>query len=146
SDAGRLQAARTKNEAVALADKGDLAAAAQKLRAMADELEKGPLSGLFEFAEEVDLLQHFADRLEKKSYDGGVRKELRDQSYQGATRTRGALPQRGTTGGSASGLPTVQSAEGGVVLRCDRHGGKLRVHVVSEGYDAAKNVQFPRAS
>ncbi len=146
SDASRLQAARTKNEAVTLADKGDLAAAAKKLRAMADELRSGPLANQFEFAEEVDLLQHFADRLEKKSYDGGVRKELRDQSYQGSTRLRGDLSQRGTSGGSAGTLPTVQSADGGVVLRCDRHGGKLRVHVVSDGYDASKNVQFPRAA
>jgi Ca-activated chloride channel family protein len=145
SDASRLQAARTKDEAVTLADKGDLKAAAQKLRAMAEELKTGPLAGQFEFAEEVDLLQHFAERLEKKSYDGGVRKELRDQSYQAGTRQRGDLAQRGTSGGSAGDLPTVQSAEGGVVLRCERHGGKLRVHVVSEGYDAAKNVQFPRA-
>ncbi len=35
---------------------------------------------------------------------------------------------------------------GGVVLRCERHGGKLRVHVISDGYDSTKNVQFPRAS
>jgi Ca-activated chloride channel family protein len=146
SDASRLQAARTKDEAVALADKGDLSAAAQKLRAMADELRRGPLAGQFEFAEEVDLLQHFADRLEKKAYDGGVRKELRDQSYQGTTRLRGDLAQRGTSGGSASDLPTAQSADGGVVLRCDRQGGKLRVHVVSDGYDPGKNVQFPRAA
>ncbi len=147
SDASRLQAARTKDEAVTLADKGDIKAAAQKLRAMADELKNGPLAGQFEFAEEVDLLQHFAERLEKKAYDGGVRKELRDQSYQGGSRVRGDLAQRGTTGGSASGLTTVTSEEGGgVVLKCERHGGKLRIHVVSDGYDAAKNVQFPRAA
>jgi Ca-activated chloride channel homolog len=144
-DASRLQTARTKDEAVVLADKGDLKAAAQKLRAMADELKNGPLAGQFEFAEEVDQLQHFAERLEQKSYGGDVRKELRDQSYQAGTRLRGDLSQRGTTGGSADGLPTVTSAEGGVVLRCERQGGKLRVHVVSDGYDAAKNVQFPRA-
>ena len=146
SDASRLQAARTKDDAVALADKGDLKAAAQKLRAMAAELQGGPLAGQFVFAEEVDQLQHFAERLEKKAYDGGVRKELRDQSYQAGTRVRGDLAQRGTTGGSASGLPTVQSAEGGVVLRCARQGGKLRVHVTSDGYDPNKNVQFPRAA
>ena len=144
-DASRLQTARTKDEAVALADKGDLTAAAKKLRAMADELKNGPLAGQFEFAEEVDQLQHFAERLEKKSYGGDLRKELRDQSYQAGTRLRGDLAQRGTTGGSADGLPTVTSAEGGVALRCERQGGKLRVHVVSDGYDATKNVQFPRA-
>jgi Ca-activated chloride channel family protein len=146
SDASRIQAARTKDEAVKLADKGDLATAAQKLRAMAKELASGPLAGQFEFAEEVDQLQHFADRLEKRAYDGDVRKELRDQSYQGSTRVRGDLAQRGTTGGSSASLTTVTSADGGVVLRCERHGGKLRVHVTHDGYDAAKNVQFPRAA
>jgi Ca-activated chloride channel family protein len=146
SDASRIQAARSKDEAVKLADKGDLAAAAQKLRAMAKELQSGPLAGQFEFAEEVDQLQHFAERLEKRAYDGGVRKELRDQSYQGSTRVRGDLAQRGTTGGTASGLPVVQSAGEGVVLRCERQGGKLRVHVTSDGYDTHKNVQFPRAA
>lgn len=146
-DASRLQTARTKDEAVELADKGDLKTAANKLRAMAEELRKSPLANQFEFAEEVDQLDHFAARLESRSYDGNVRKELRDQSYQGGTRARGDLAQRGTTGGSSAGLPTVTSEEGGgVVLRCDRHGGKLRVHVVSDGYDVTKNVQFPRAS
>jgi Ca-activated chloride channel family protein len=146
-DASRLQTARTKDEAVELADKGDLKTAATRLRAMADELRKSPLAAQFEFAEEVDQLEHFAARLEQRSYDGSVRKELRDQSYQGGTRLRGDLAQRGTTGGSSAGLPTVTSEDGGgVVLRCERHGGKLRVHVVSDGYDASKNVQFPRAS
>lgn len=146
-DASRLQTARTKDEAVELADKGDLKTAATKLRAMAEELRKSPLAGQFEFAEEVDQLEHFAARLEKKSYDGNVRKELRDQSYQGGTRLRGDLAQRGTTGGSSADLPTVTSEDGGgVVLRCERHGGKLRVHVVSDGYDKTMNVQFPRAS
>jgi Ca-activated chloride channel homolog len=146
-DASRLQTARTKDEAVELADKGDLTTAATRLRAMAEELRKSPLANQFEFAEEIDQLDHFAARLEKKSYDGNVRKELRDQSYQGGARARGDLAQRGTTGGSSAGLPTVTSEEGGgVVLRCERHGGKLRVHAISDGYDATKNVQFPRAS
>ena len=146
-DASRLQTARTKDEAVELADKGDLKTAATRLRAMAEELRKSPLANQFEFAEEVDQLEHFAARLEQKSYDGNVRKELRDQSYQGGTRLRGDLSQRGTTGGTSAGLPTVTSEDGGgVVLRCERHGGKLRVHVVSDGYDASRNVQFPRAS
>jgi Ca-activated chloride channel family protein len=144
-DASRLETARSKDAAVALADKGDLSSAAKKLREMAASLEQSPLAGQFEFAEEIDQLRHFADRLEKRSYDGGVRKELRDQSYQAGTRSRDDLAQRGTTGGSASGLPTVTSADGGVVLRCERHGGKLRMHVVSDGYEAGKNVQFPRA-
>ena len=144
-DASRLETARTKDAAVELADKGDLSTAAKKLREMAASLKQSPLAAQFEFAEEIDQLEHFADRLEKRSYDGGVRKELRDQSYQAGSRMRDDLVQRGTTGGSASGLPTVTSADGGVALQCVRQGGKLRVHVTSDGHDATKNVQFPRA-
>ena len=33
----------------------------------------------------------------------------------------------------------------GIELTCVRSGGKLRIKVVSEGYDNSKNVQFPRA-
>lgn len=33
----------------------------------------------------------------------------------------------------------------GVVLECVQDAGRLRVHVVSEGYDPAWNVQFPRS-
>jgi len=33
----------------------------------------------------------------------------------------------------------------GIELTCIRSGGKLRIKVVSEGYDNGKNVQFPRA-
>jgi len=33
----------------------------------------------------------------------------------------------------------------GIELTCVRSGGKLRIKVVSEGYDNGKNVQFPRA-
>lgn len=32
----------------------------------------------------------------------------------------------------------------GVVLKCTKKGSKLRVHVVSEGYDKSWNVQFPQ--
>lgn len=112
---------------------------------MAEELRRGPLAEKFEFVEEIDQLEHFADRLDRRSYDGALRKELRDQSYQATTRNRADLAQRGTTGGSSAGLPTVTSEDGGVALRCVRHGGKLRVHVTSAGYDGAMNVQFPRA-
>jgi Ca-activated chloride channel family protein len=144
-EARRLESAKAKEEAVELADKGDLATAAKKLRKMAAELRDSPLANQFEFAEEMEQLEHFADRLEKRSYDGVVRKELRDQSYQAATRHRGDLAQRGTAGGSSAGLPTVTSEEGGVVLRCEKDGGKLRIRVVSDGFDSTKNVQFPRA-
>jgi Ca-activated chloride channel family protein len=74
-----------------------------------------------------------------------IRKELRDQSYQAGTRSRNDLALRGTAGGSADELEAVSSAQGGVVVKCDREGGKLRVRAVSEGYDASFNVQFPRS-
>ena len=41
-------------------------------------------------------------------------------------------------------LDTTRDAAGGVVLRCSRVGGKLRVRVESPGYQHDWNVQFPR--
>ena len=32
----------------------------------------------------------------------------------------------------------------GVVVKCTKKGSKLRVHVLSEGYDRSWNVQFPQ--
>lgn len=144
-EARRLEIAKAKDVAVELADKGDHKTAAQNLRKIAEELRLSPLANQFEFAEEIDQLEHFADRLEKKAFDGSMRKELRDQSYQAGTRNRGDLAQRGTTGGSSSSLQTVTSADGGIVLKCEKEGGKLRIKVVSDGFDNSKNVQFPRA-
>jgi Ca-activated chloride channel family protein len=144
-EARRLEIAKAKDAAVELADKGDHKTAAQQLRKIAEDLRLSPLANQFEFAEEIDQLDHFAERLEKKAFDGSMRKELRDQSYQAGTRSRGDLAQRGTTGGSSSSLKTVTSADGGIVLKCEKEGGKLRIKVVSDGFDNAKNVQFPRA-
>ncbi|MGK5637291.1 WGR domain-containing protein [Streptomyces sp. URMC 126] len=55
---------------------------------------------------------------------------------------------------SAAALPTYTPATtvatvhtvpaSGVVVECVQEGGRLRVHVVSEGYEPAWNVQFPR--
>ncbi|WP_370943191.1 WGR domain-containing protein [Amycolatopsis sp. cg5] len=38
----------------------------------------------------------------------------------------------------------VTVAAGGVVVECVQEGSRLRVHVVSEGYDRARGVQFPK--
>jgi Ca-activated chloride channel family protein len=59
-------------------------------------------------------------------------------------RSRADLAGRGSTGGSARGLETSTNADGGVELECVREGGKLRMRVVSKGYDPSFNVQFPR--
>ncbi len=142
-EAVRLRAAKAKDEAVELADKGKLKDAAKKLQQIAESLRTSALANQFEFAEEIDLLEHFAERLEKTAYDGVLRKELRDQSYQAGTRSRGDLAQRGTAGGSSAGLPTVTSAEGGLTLRCEKVSGKLRIRVTADGFDPSKNVQFP---
>ncbi len=142
--ASQLRSAKVKDEAVALADKGELAKAAKGLRDMIEALRSGPLAASFEIAEEIEQLDHYAQRLEKKGYDGNIRKELRDQSYQGASRSRGDLANRGSSG-SAAALEAVSTAVGGVVVKCEREGGKLRIRVIGDGYDANRNVQFPRA-
>ncbi len=144
-EAMRLRAAKAKEEAVELADRGKLKDAAQKLQQIAESLRHSSLANQFEFAEEVELLEDFAQRLEKTSYDGVLRKELRDQSYQAGTRSRSDLAQRGTAFGSASALPTVTTADGAITLRCEKVGGKLRIRVTADGFDPNKNVQFPRA-
>ncbi len=41
-------------------------------------------------------------------------------------------------------LETTSDTSGGVILQCIKEGGKLRVRVVSPGYDSNWNVQFPR--
>jgi len=145
AQASRLRIARAKDEAVALADKGDLKHAAQKLRELISQLSAFLDSASFELAEEVDQLAHYAERMEKAGYDAVVRKEMRDQSYQATTRTRGDLSLRGASGGSADSLETVSTAGNGVIVKCVRDGGKLRLHPSSAGYDAQKNVQFPRS-
>jgi Ca-activated chloride channel family protein len=142
----RLRIAQVKDRAVELADKGDLKAASQQLRNTISELSANIDKSSFELVEEVEQLEHYAKRLESKRYDSVIRKELRDQSYQAGTRSRNDLALRGTAGGSADELEAVSSAEGGVVVRCDREGGKLRVRAISEGYDASFNIQFPRSA
>jgi len=141
----RLRIAKVKDEAIELADKGNLVAASKKLREALEQLRTSLAAESFEVAEEIEQLEHYAQRFESKRYDGVIRKEMRDQSYQASTRSRGDLALRGTAGGSADSLAAVSDAGQGVVLRCEREGGKLRIRVVSDGYDGGRNVQFPRS-
>lgn len=142
--ASKLRIAKVKDEAIALADKGDYTAASQKLRKTIEDLKLKTLHESFEVAEEMDQLDHYAQRLESKRFDSTIRKEMRDQSYQARTRDRGDLKLRGIAAGSASSLQAVSSADGGVLVQCFREAGKLRVRVIADGYNPDFNVQFPR--
>ncbi|MDY7231505.1 vWA domain-containing protein [Hyalangium rubrum] len=142
----RLRIAQVKEQAITLADQGDFKGASQQLRNTIATLSANIDKSSFEILEEVDQLEHYAKRLEARKYDSVIRKELRDQSYQAGTRNRNDLALRGTAGGSADELESVSSAEGGIIVKCEREGGKLRVRAVSEGYDASFNIQFPRSA
>ena len=50
-----------------------------------------------------------------------------------------------STASSADAVETTKKAGTGVVVECFESGGKLRVRVVSEGYDPSWNCQFPKA-
>jgi Ca-activated chloride channel family protein len=140
----RIRIARAKDAAIEQADRGDRTQAADTLRrAIADLRAKG-LDERFEIAEEIAQLEHFAAGIARGRLDAASRKEMRDQSYQARARGRTDLAQRGVAGGSARDLEPVNSAEGGVELACYREGGKLRIRVVTEGYNPTFNVQFPR--
>jgi Ca-activated chloride channel homolog len=140
----RIRIARAKDAAIEQADRGDRAKAAETLRLAITDLRSKGLDERFEIAEEVAQLEHFAAGIEHGRFDSAGRKEMRDQSYQARARGRTDLAQRGVAGGSARDLEPVKSAEGGVELSCYREGGKLRIRVVSDGYDPDFNVQFPR--
>jgi Ca-activated chloride channel family protein len=142
----RLRIAQVKDRAVTLADSGDLKGASQQLRSTIEQLSANLDKSSFELVEEVEQLEHYAKRLESKRYDSVIRKELRDQSYQAGTRNRSDLALRGTAGGSADELEAVSSPGDGVVVKCEREGGKLRVRAISEGYDSNFNIQFPRSA
>ncbi|MBW4575050.1 MAG: VWA domain-containing protein [Aphanothece sp. CMT-3BRIN-NPC111] len=140
----KLRIAKVKDEAIALADKGDYAGASQKLRKTIEDLKLKALHESFEVAEEMDQLDHYAQRIESKRFDSTIRKEMRDQSYQALTRDRGDLKLRGIAAGSANSLEAVSTVDSGVLVQCFREGGKLRVRVISDGYNSDFNVQFPR--
>jgi uracil DNA glycosylase len=144
SAVARIRIARAKERAVALADDREHAEAAAGLRHLVEDLRQKGLDEEFEIAEEIAQLEYFADTIENNRLGADERKVLRDQSYQARTRNRADLSARGSTGGSAASLPATDSPEGGVELACVREGGKLRIQVVSAGYEPDFNVQFPR--
>lgn len=143
-ETSQLRIARLKNEAIALAESGKNEQAAQVLRSQIEELKGKLLNEIFEVAEEIAQLEYYAQRIENRSLDNASRKEMRDQSYQALNRSRSDLQLRGTTSGNADSLEAVSTVDSGVLLKCFREGGKLRVRVISEGYNSELNVQFPR--
>lgn len=146
-DLARMQMARVKDQAVELADKGDYVAAVAAMRAVISAIRDRKLDESFDVAEEVEALEHYAKSLEGRKFDGTMRKELRDQAWQGQSRNRGDLKLRGAATTSSAGIDTVQEADvkDGVLLKCVREAGKLRVRVISDGYNSDFNVQFPRS-
>ncbi|AVH69849.1 vWA domain-containing protein [Nostoc sp. 'Lobaria pulmonaria (5183) cyanobiont'] len=142
----RLTIAKAKETALNLAEHGKHQEAEQTLRALVKDLRDKGLNENFEIAEEIDQLEYFAGRIAQKALGNAGRKEMRDQTYQTMTRNRSDLVGRGvTTGDEVYAMPIVNEVGSGVELYCVREGGKLRVKVMSEGYDSTKNIQFPRA-
>jgi len=143
-DLARLRIARDKERAVDLADAGKHQEAEALLHQLVAELTAKGLHEHFEIAEEIDQINHYAQRIASRHLDNESRKELRDQAFQGR-RARVDLAGRGVSVDQAAhALPVVTEAGSGVELACFREGGKLRVRVVSPGYDDL-NIQFPRA-
>jgi Ca-activated chloride channel family protein len=141
----QLRIAKVKDEAIALADRGDYQQASQKLREMADALKQKALQEFFAIAEEISQLEYYAQSLENRGLDSAIRKEMRDQSYQTRSRDRSDLKLRGLSEGAADSLEAVSEPGESIQLRCDRVGGKLRIKIISDGYDSNLNVQFPRS-
>ena len=141
----QLRIAQIKDNAISLADQGNYQEAAEKLRQMADDLKQKALAELFEIAEEISQLEYYAETLENRRFNRAIRKEMRDQSYQSRSRNRGDLKLRGVTSGAADQLEAISEAKDGILVKCERIEGKLRIRVISEGYDSALNVQFPRS-
>ncbi|MEH2026111.1 vWA domain-containing protein [Nostoc sp.] len=142
----RLTIAKAKETGLNLAEHGKHQEAEQTLRALVKDLRNKGLNENFEIAEEIEQLEYFAGRIAQKALGNAGRKEMRDQSYQTMTRNRSDLVGRGVTAGDeVYAMPIVNEVGSGVELHCVREGGKLRVKIVSEGYDSTKNIQFPRA-
>ncbi len=141
-----LKIAKAKEVALTLAEQGKHQAAEQILRELVQDLQSKGLNENFEIAEEIDQLEYFANQIAQRALGNAGRKELRDQSYQTLSRNRSDLAGRGITAGDeVAAMPTTTEVGTGVELHCLREGGKLRIKVLSSGYDVTKNVQFPRA-
>ncbi|MEH1805444.1 vWA domain-containing protein [Nostoc sp.] len=142
----RLTIAKAKETGLNLAEHGKHQEAEQILRSLVKDLRDKGLNENFEIAEEIDQLEYFASRIAQKALGNAGRKEMRDQTYQTMTRNRSDLVGRGVTAGDeVYAMPIVNEVGSGVELHCVREGGKLRIKVMSEGYDSTKNIQFPRA-
>ena len=130
---------------MAIADNGNYKQAAEILRQAVADFKSQALNEYFEIAEEIEQLVYYAKRIDERRFDLEIRKEMRDRSYQARKRDREDLKLRGTTAGASNSLDVVTEAGDGVVLKCDRIKGKLRIRVVSENYNPDFNVQFPRS-
>jgi Ca-activated chloride channel family protein len=143
-DLARLRIARDKEHAVDMADAGQHAEAAELLKQLVADLTAQGLHEHFEIAEEIDQVNHYAQRIASRHLDNESRKELRDQAFQGR-RSRNDLAGRGLSVDQAAyALPVVTEPGAGVELVCFREGGKLRVRVATPNYEDL-NIQFPRA-
>ena len=141
-----LTIAKAKETALDLAERGQHTEGERILRDLVQQLRDRGLNESFEIAEEIEQLEYFADRIAQKALGNAGRKELRDQTYQTLNRNRSDLAGRGVTAGDeVYAMPVVSEVGTGVELHCVREGGKLRIKVLSDGYDTSKNVQFPRA-
>lgn len=56
-----------------------------------------------------------------------------------------ALPAHAPATAVDAVATVAHAPTGAIVVECVREGGRVRVHVVSEGYDSSWKVQFPRA-
>ena len=141
----RLTIAKAKETALNLAEQGQHSEGESTLRNLVQQLRDQGLDENFEIAEEIDQLEYFGDHIAQRALGNAGRKELRDQTYQTLSRNRGDLVGRGVTAGDEIyAMPVVNEVGSGVELHCVREKGKLRIKVLSEGYDGSKNVQFPR--
>ncbi len=140
----KFRIASLKDEVIQLADRGNYQGGVEQLRQFIQDIKKKALDQFFELAEEIEQLEYYAEKLENQQFDSASRKEMRSQSYQAQKRTRSDLTLRGTSNGSTDSLELVNSTENGVLLQCVREKGKLKIKVISEGYNPDFNVQFPR--